>query len=420
MNILVIGSGGREHTLVWKLTQSPKVNKIYCAPGNAGIASLAECIDIGVEDINQLVLFAKVNNIDLTIVGPEVPLTMGITDVFEAEGLKVFGPDKNCAQLEGSKAFTKEFLINHNIPTAEYKEVNSFEEAKKEIGIYGYPMVIKADGLAAGKGVVIAEDEETANKAFEEMMADKIFGDAGDKVVIEEFLTGIEASVLCFVDGETIVPMASAQDYKKIFENDEGPNTGGMGTYSPSAIYNEELENRIENEILQPVIRGFKKDKLDFKGILFIGIMIKDNKPKVIEFNVRFGDPEAQSVLTRLDTDLIDIMESIIAKDLKNQEIKWDNKKTTTVVLSSGGYPGPYEKGKVITGLDTVDEDVVVFHAGTKFEGKDIVTNGGRVLGVTAWGNTPEEAKAKAYKNVAKISFEGAYYRKDIGDIINK
>ncbi len=420
MKVLVVGSGGREHTLVWKLAKSPKVKKIYCAPGNAGIIDLAECVDIFAEDIQGLCTFAKEKKIDLTIVGPEAPLAEGITDVFEGEGLKIFAPNKKCSQLESSKAFTKEFLMRHQIPTAQYKEYTDFESAKQDLGIYGYPMVIKADGLAAGKGVVIAEDESTALKALEEMMKDKVFGSAGDKVVIEEFLTGIETSILCFVDGNTIVPMVSAQDYKKIFDNDEGPNTGGMGTYSPSLIYDETLDEKIEKQVLTPVIEGFKKDGLDFKGILFIGLMIKNGEPKVLEFNVRFGDPEAQTVLTRLETDLIDIIDSIIEGKLEQQEIKWSDKNTVCVVMASGGYPGSYEKGKVITGLDKVDEDVMVFHAGTKLKDGQVVTNGGRVLGVTAWADTLEEARQKAYDNTEKIQFDGAYYRKDIGKLIYK
>lgn len=420
MKVLVVGGGGREHTIVWKLTQSPKVNKIYCAPGNAGIASIAECVDISAEDVKALCTFAKDNQIDLTIVGPEIPLTEGITDVFEKNGLKVFGPNKKCAQLEGSKAFTKEFLLRHQIPTAGYKEFTDLKAAKKAAGLYGYPMVIKADGLAAGKGVVIAEDEAIALKTLEEMMSNKVFGQAGDKVVVEEFLTGIETSILCFVDGKTIVPMVSAQDYKKIFENDEGPNTGGMGTYSPSLIYDETLEEKINKQILEPIINGFKKDDLDFKGILFIGLMIQDGEPKVLEFNVRFGDPETQTVLTRLETDLVEIIDSILEEKLDAQKITWSDKKTVCVVMASGGYPGSYEKGEHILGIDDVDADAYVFHAGTKMKDGEIVTNGGRVLGVTAWGDTTEEARQKAYENVSKISFEGAYYRKDIGKLIKK
>lgn len=420
MKILVVGFGGREHTLVWKLKNSSKVEKIYCAPGNAGIADMAECVDIRAEDVEKLCTFAKENKIDLTIVGPEGALAEGITDIFEGEGLKIFAPNKKCSQLECSKTFTKEFLVRHQIPTALYKEYTDFESAKKDIGIFGYPMVIKADGLAAGKGVVIAEDEETALKTLKEMMHDKVFGSAGDKVVIEEFLTGIETSILCFVDGKTIVPMVSAQDYKKIYDNDEGLNTGGMGTYSPSLIYDDDLDKKIEEQVLRPVIDGFNKDNLDFKGILFIGLMIKDGEPKVLEFNVRFGDPEAQTVLSRLETDLIDIIESILDEKLDQQEIKWSDQHAVCVVIASGGYPESYEKGKIITGLDQVDKDVMVFHAGTKFEDEQIVTSGGRVLGVTACADTLEEARQKAYDNVKKINFDGAYYRKDIGKLIYK
>ena len=415
MKVLVIGGGGREHAIVWKLAQSPRISKIYCAPGNAGISNLAECLNINAEDIEALCQFAKNNHMDLTVVGPEVPLTEGISDRFQKEGLRVFGPNKKCAQLEGSKAFTKDFLIRHKIPTAKYKEFTDLEEIKKEAGLFGYPMVIKADGLAAGKGVVIAEHKEAALKSINEIMADKVFGHAGDKVVVEEFLTGIETSILCFVDGNTIVPMVSAQDYKKIYDGDKGPNTGGMGTYSPSLIYDEALDNKIKKKILTPVIEGFKKDDIDFRGILFIGLMIQDGEPKVLEFNVRFGDPETQTVLTRLDTDLVDIIESVLERRLADQEIVWNSKKTVCVVMASGGYPGSYEKGKPISGLDNIDEEIVVFHAGTKLKDGGIITNGGRVLGVTAWGETTEEARNKAYKNVEKIYFEDAYYRRDIG-----
>ncbi len=420
MKVLVVGGGGREHVIVWKLHQSPKVSKIYCAPGNAGIGELAEIVDIKAEDIEGLCSFAKENNIDLTVVGPEVPLVMGITDLFEKNGLNVFGPNKKCAQLEGSKVFTKDFLMRHNIPTAKYTEFTDIEAAKEALGSYGYPTVIKADGLAAGKGVVIPENKQEALKALDSMMIEKKFGSAGDKVVLEEFLTGVETSILCFVDGETIVPMVSAQDYKKIFDNDEGPNTGGMGNYSPSYIYDDSLQNKVEQKILIPVIEGFKKDGLDFKGILFIGLMITDEGPKVLEFNARFGDPEAQVVLTRLKTDLVDIIESILNKRLKEQEIEWVEEKTVCVVLASGGYPGSYEKGKVIHGLKDVDKDVVVFHAGTRYEKDQVVTNGGRVLGVTAWGDTIKEAREKAYENVSKISFDGMYCRKDIAKFIAK
>jgi phosphoribosylamine--glycine ligase len=415
MKILVVGSGGREHALVWKLIQSPKVDKIYCAPGNPGIGELAECIDIQVNDIQGLCSFAKEKEIDLTVVGPEIPLVMGIGDLFEAEGLRIFAPNRACAQLEGSKAFAKEFMIRHQISTAKYVECADVASARKLLGIYGYPMVIKADGLAAGKGVVIAESQEDALKALEEIMETKVFGEAGNKIVIEEFLTGVEASVLCFVDGTTIKPMVSAQDYKKVFDEDNGPNTGGMGTYSPSHVYDRHLESIVEEEILCSIMDGFRKDGLNFKGILFIGLMLTEDGPKVLEFNTRFGDPETQVILTRLETDLVEIMESILEDKLVTQEIQWREQKTVCVVIAAGGYPNAYEKGSVISGLDKVDADVVVFHAGTKAHEGQVVTNGGRVLGVTAWGDTVEAAREKAYANVEKIQFEGMYFRKDIG-----
>lgn len=419
MKVLVVGSGGREHAIAWKLKQSSRVEKLYCAPGNAGIADVAECVAVGAEDIEGLCKLAVEKEIDLVVVGPEVPLSMGIVDAMNEKGIRVFGPNAKCAQLEGSKAFTKAFLARHDIPTAGYKEFTDKEELLAAVGIYGYPMVIKADGLAAGKGVVIAENEEDAVKAIEEMMGEKIFGSAADKIVVEEYLSGIEASMLCFVDHNTIVPMESAQDYKRIFDGDKGPNTGGMGTYSPSLLFNDELQERIRTEILEPTLAGFQKDGLDFQGVLFIGLMLTDNGPKVIEFNNRFGDPETQSVLARLDSDLLDIFEAVVDNKLAEQEIKWGERRTVTVVLASEGYPGSYPKGREITGLGDVDEDIVVFHAGTKFADDKIVTAGGRVLCVTATGATHDEARAKAFANVEKIHFDGAQFRRDIG-LINK
>ena len=415
MKVLVVGGGGREHAIVWKLKQSPRVEQLYCAPGNAGIAQMAECLNIGAEDIEGLRAAALEKDIDLVVVGPEVPLSMGIVDAMNEKGIRVFGPNAKCAQLEGSKAFTKAFLARHGIPTAGYREFTDKEELLAAVGIYGYPMVIKADGLAAGKGVVIAETREDAVKAIEEMMGQRVFGNAADTVVVEEYLSGIEASMLCFVDHNTIVPMESAQDYKRIFDGDKGPNTGGMGTYSPSLIFDEELQERIRTEILEPTLSGFQKDGLDFQGVLFIGLMITDQGPKVIEFNNRFGDPETQSVLARLDSDLLDIFEAVVDNRLAQQEIRWGDRRAVTVVLASEGYPGSYPKGREITGLDRVDEDVVVFHAGTKMCDGKVVTAGGRVLCVTATGVTHDEARARAFANVERIHFDGAQYRKDIG-----
>jgi phosphoribosylamine--glycine ligase len=421
MKILVVGSGGREHAIAWKLAQSPKVDKLYCAPGNAGIVEVAECVNIKAEDIEGICDFAVAEKIDMVVVGPEVPLAMGIVDELEAKGIKAFGPNKKCAQLEASKAFTKSFLDRHNIPTAQYKEYTDKDALIADIGIYGYPMVLKADGLAAGKGVVLAENAEEAREAIEEMMGSKVFGNAADKVVVEECLVGVEASCLCFVDENTIIPMESAQDYKRIFDGDKGPNTGGMGTYSPSLMFNEEVDKQVMDQILLPTLEGFKKDGLDFKGVLFVGLMLTKDGPKVIEFNNRFGDPETQSVLRRLDTDLYEIFDAVCENRLDEIEIEWNEDRAVCVVMAAGGYPGSYNKGDEITGLDDVEEGVVVFHAGTKFgENDEILTNGGRVLGVTAMGKTHDEARAKAFENVKKINFEGAQYRNDIGLILQK
>ncbi len=420
MRVLVVGGGGREHAICWKLAQSDKLTKLYCAPGNAGIADVAECVPVSAEDIDGICAWAKDNDIDLAVIGPEVPLAMGIVDRLAEVGVKTFGPNAKCSQLEASKSFTKSFLARHNIPTAGYKEFTDKDELLANVGLYGYPMVLKADGLAAGKGVVIPENEADAIEAIEEMMGAKVFGSAADKIVVEEFLTGVEASMLCFVDHNSIVPMESAQDYKRIYDQDKGPNTGGMGTYSPSLLFNEEIEAQIRERILEPTLAGFKEDGLDFQGVLFIGLMLSDEGPKVIEFNNRFGDPETQSVLARLDSDLLEIFLAVTENRLADVDIKWKDDKAVSVVLASGGYPGSYEKGKVITGLDDVDDDVVVFHAGTKFgENGEVLTSGGRVLAVTATGKTHDEARAKAYDNAERIKFEGAYMRHDIG-LINR
>lgn len=414
MKILVVGGGGREHAICWKLSNESNVEKIYCAPGNAGISSIAECVNIGDSDIENLLKFAKENKIDLTIVGPEIPLVAGIVDVFEKEGLKIFGPNKKCAQLEGSKSFSKDFMIRHNLPTAKYKEYTDLDEAISEIDSFGYPVVIKADGLAAGKGVVIPENREDAITTLKEMMSDKKFGNAGDKIVVEEFLTGIETSILAFVDNDTIVPMVSSKDHKKVFEGETGLNTGGMGTFSPSEIYTEKLAKEVQEKILDKTLEGFKKDNLNYKGILFVGLMITEDGPKILEYNVRFGDPETQSVLFRLDTDLNKIISEILNNNLKNIEINYSKEEAICVMLTSGGYPENYEKGKVISGLENLDSDIVVFHSGTKFDNENIVTNGGRVIGITAKGKTVKEAAQKVYENIKKINFEKMHYRKDI------
>lgn len=414
MKILVVGGGGREHAICWKLSKEASVDKIYCAPGNAGISNVAQCIDIQDSDIENLLNFAKENKIDLTIVGPEIPLVAGIVDKFEKEGLKIFGPNKKCAQLEGSKSFSKDFMIRHNLPTAKYKEYTDLDEAISEIDSFGYPVVIKADGLAAGKGVVIPENREDAITTLKEMMSDKKFGNAGDKIVVEEFLTGIETSILAFVDNDTIVPMVSSKDHKKVFEGETGLNTGGMGTFSPSKIYTEKLAKEVQEKILDKTLEGFKKDNLNYKGILFVGLMITEDGPKILEYNVRFGDPETQSVLFRLDTDLNKIISEILDNNLKNIEINYSKEEAICVMLTSGGYPENYEKGKVISGLENLDSDIVVFHSGTKFDNENIVTNGGRVIGITAKGKTVKEAAQKVYENIKKINFEKMHYRKDI------
>ncbi|MBQ8151164.1 MAG: phosphoribosylamine--glycine ligase [Firmicutes bacterium] len=420
MRVLVVGGGGREHAICWKLAQSDKLTKLYCAPGNAGIADVAECVPVGAEDIDGICAWAADNDIDLAVIGPEVPLAMGIVDRLAEVGVKTFGPNAKCSQLEASKSFTKSFLARHHIPTAGYREFTDKEELLANVGLYGYPMVLKADGLAAGKGVVIPENEEDAKVAIEEMMGERVFGSAADKIVVEEFLTGVEASMLCFVDHNSIVPMESAQDYKRIYDQDKGPNTGGMGTYSPSLLFNEEIEDQIRERILEPTLAGFQADGLDFQGVLFIGLMLSDEGPKVIEFNNRFGDPETQSVLARLDSDLLEIFLAVTENRLADVDIKWREDKAVSVVLASGGYPGSYEKGKVISGLGDVDEDVIVFHAGTKFaEDGSVLTSGGRVLAVTATGKTHDEARAKAYDNAKRITFDGAYMRNDIG-LINR
>ncbi|MBI3353924.1 MAG: phosphoribosylamine--glycine ligase [Nitrospirae bacterium] len=416
MNVLIIGSGGREHALVWKILQSKKVKKLYCAPGNAGIAQEAECVNIQPENINGLLSFAKEKKINLTVVGPELPLSLGIVDKFEEEGLRAFGPTASAARLEYSKAFAKEMMAKCNIPTAAFKTFTSSHEAKEYIKEKSAPLVIKADGLAAGKGVVVAESVDEAINAIVDMMDKKNFGEAGKKVVIEDCLKGEEASFMVFTDGTTIVPMVSAQDHKRVFDNDKGPNTGGMGAYSPAPVVTDALADRVIKEVFKPLLSGLKKDGIIYKGVLYAGLMINDNQLNVLEFNCRFGDPEAQPILFRLKSDIIDIMEAIIDNRLSDINVEWKQEASVCVVIASKGYPGNHEKGRVIEGLDEAEEikGVKVFHAGTAKKDNNIVTTGGRVLGVTALGADIKEAVENAYKAVEKIKFEGMHYRRDI------
>jgi phosphoribosylamine--glycine ligase len=415
LRVLVVGGGGREHALVWKISQSPRVKEIYCAPGNAGIGELARCINIPAENIDELVEFALKNKIDLTVVGPEVPLTLGIVDKFVANGLKIFGPTQRAAEIEGSKAFSKELMAKYQIPTAKYQVFTGVQQAKDFIKELGVPCVVKADGLAAGKGVMVCFTLEEALKAVDDILIENKFGKAGSKVVVEEFLEGQEVSMLAFTDGKTVIPMVSAQDHKRVFDNDQGPNTGGMGAYSPAPVYTTQIHETVEKDILRATIDAMGGEGRPFKGVLYAGLMLTENGPKVLEFNARFGDPETQVVLPRLKTDIVDIMEAVVAGELDKINVEWYEEAAVCVVMASGGYPEGYEKGKVITGLEKVPEDVLVFHAGTKKDKGQIVTNGGRVLGVTALGKDLQGAINKAYQGVEKIDFAGMHYRKDIG-----
>ncbi len=417
MKILIIGQGGREHALAWKLKQSPKVSRIYCIPGNAGIAQLAECITLDDDNPHTLAQFASDNAIDITLVGPEAPLVEGIVDVFNDKGLKVFGPEKKGAMIEGSKDFAKSIMKKYNVPTADFRVFTHYSQAKEYIDNAKMPIVIKADGLAAGKGVTVAKTREEAVEALKLIMLDKKFGDAGEKVVIEEFLEGEEATVLAFTDGKTIVPMVPSQDHKPAYDNDEGPNTGGMGAYSPAPLVTDKVYEKICARVLNPMIDAFSKEGIEYKGVLYAGLMINNGEPYVVEFNCRFGDPEAQVVLPRLDTDLIDIIEAVINENLGQIEIKWKGMSSVCVVMASGGYPGKYEKGMEIKGLKAIEayDDMVVFHAGTKVQDGKILTDGGRVLGVTALAPSIKDAQKRAYEGVEKIEFKDAHYRTDIG-----
>ncbi len=415
MKILVVGGGGREHALVWKLAQSPKVSKIYAAPGNAGIGQLAQCVDIAVDDVSGLLAFAQTNKIDLTVVGPEAPLMAGLADEFEAAGLKVFGAKKAAAAVEGSKILAKELMAKYNIPTAKYAAFTDAAAAKAYIEELGAPLVVKANGLAAGKGVIVAMDKQTALQAVEDMMQSKVFGEAGNQIVIEEYLEGEEVSILAFTDGYTVVPMESTQDHKRVFDGDQGPNTGGMGAYSPAPVYTPAIAKVVQKSILQPTIDGLRQEGRLYQGVIYAGLMLTASGPKVLEYNARFGDPETQPVLLRLATDLVDIIEAILSGTLQNQKIEWLSQPAVCVVVASDGYPGAYKKGMLIFGLVEAAKIATVFHAGTKQKDQAILTSGGRVLGVTALGDDIQKAIDNAYAATAKISFQGAFYRKDIG-----
>ncbi|KUO49972.1 MAG: phosphoribosylamine--glycine ligase [Desulfitibacter sp. BRH_c19] len=415
MNVLVIGGGGREHALVWKLSESSGVDEIYCVPGNGGILNLAKCIDIDVLDFNALIDFAKNNKIELTIVGPEVPLTEGIVDAFEEAGLAIFGPSKKAAELEGSKAFAKDFMKKYAIPTAEYMKFVSAIEAKEYIKKIGAPCVVKADGLAAGKGVVVAITEDEAIRAVDEIMEDRRFGDAGQQIVVEEFLDGEEVSLLALTDGKTVVPMLPAQDHKRVFDNDQGPNTGGMGAYAPAPICDAAMLEWVQQNILKPTVEGMKNEGRLFKGVLYAGLMITKKGPKVLEFNVRFGDPETQPILLLLESDLVEVCSSVINGTLDKDILKWHQGYAVCVVAASGGYPNDYEKGKPIA-IGEIPEFTKIFHAGTIIsKNNQLVTSGGRVLGVTSKGDNLDEAIKNVYESIKKVNFADMHFRKDIG-----
>lgn len=417
MRVLVVGAGGREHALVWKLAQSARVDQVYCAPGNAGIAQIAELVPIGVDDLTRLARFARDQAIDLTVVGPESPLALGIADQFADAGLRLFGPTRQAAQLESSKAFAKDLLRRWNVPTGYFSTFDRADEAKRYVREVGTPVVIKADGLAAGKGVIVCHEMREAEQAIDDILVSRLFGDAGARIVIEEFLQGEELSFIALVDGHSVLPFPSSQDHKRLLDGDQGPNTGGMGAYSPTPAWTEELEARVIREIALPTLHALQAQKIDFRGVLYVGLMLTDQGPKVLEFNVRFGDPECQALLVRLDSDLLDLLEACIDGRLSEVQPRWEEHAAACVVLAARGYPGAYERGHVIRGLDALQAmpEVVVFHAGTARRGNDFVTNGGRVLGVTARGPDVAEAVRRAYAAVNRIHFEGMHYRRDIG-----
>ena len=422
MKVLIVGSGGREHAIAWKIAQSSKVDKIYCAPGNAGISGIAECVNIGAMEFDKLVAFAKEKQIDLTVIGMDDPLVGGIVDAFEAEGLRVFGPRKNAAILEGSKAFSKDLMKKYQIPTAAYETFETAEAALEYLETAKYPIVLKADGLALGKGVLICNTREEAKEGVKTLMLDKQFGTAGDRIVVEEFMTGREVSVLSYVDGKTIKIMTSAQDHKRAKDGDQGLNTGGMGTFSPSPFYTEEVDRFCKEHIYQKTVDAMAAEGRTFKGIIFFGLMLTEDGPKVLEYNARFGDPETQVVLPRMKNDIVDVFEACIDGTLDQIDLQFEDNAAVCVVLASDGYPEHYEKGYKITGFENFDgkDGYYVFHAGTRFDGEDIVTNGGRVLGVVAKGSDLKAARANAYEATKWIQFDNKYMRNDIGKAIDE
>jgi phosphoribosylamine--glycine ligase len=417
MRVLVIGNGGREHALTWKLKQSPQVKQLFAAPGNAGMAELAECTDISASEVRRLADFAAKKDIDLTVVGPELPLTLGIVDEFEDRGLRIFGANQQAAILEGSKVFAKRLMKKYKIPTGFFQTFYRADDARHYIQDVGAPIVVKADGLASGKGAIVCQTVKEALDAVKRIMDDRAFGDAGEKIVVEEFLSGEEASFLAFTDGETVLPMASSQDHKAVFDDDKGPNTGGMGAYSPAPVVTEEVHRKIMDQIMTPTVRAMAAEGRPYRGVLYAGLMIKDGEPRLLEFNARFGDPEAQPLLMRMESDLFPILEAVVDRRLHEVEIRWRPEPAVCVVMVSGGYPGAHEKGTAISGLRAAArmKDVVVFHAGTAIAGGKVVTSGGRVLGVTALGSDISDAIARAYRAVEKIRWDGVHYRTDIG-----
>lgn len=419
MKVLVIGSGGREHALAWKIKQSPRVNQVFIAPGNAGTTNVGRNVNIKASEVERLLDFARRESIDLTVVGPDDALAGGIVDFFESAGLRIFGPTREAAKLESSKSFAKRFMVRHRIPTARFSEFDSADNAIAALGELGFPLAVKADGLALGKGVVIAQDRHDAETAIDEMMVQRRFGDAGRKIVMEEFLTGVECSLHALVDGRSYLLFPTAQDHKQLYDGNRGPNTGGMGTFSPSHRLDATHLEEVRKTILDPFVQGIQKDGIQYRGLLFPGLMLTKDGPRVLEFNCRFGDPETQVLMPRLQSDIVDLLEATIAGNLESAVARWDERSAVCVVMASGGYPGSYEAGKTIVGLDEVDQmpDVAVFHAGTRAIGKQVVTSGGRVLGVTAFGETLLAAKRHAYDAVDKIEFDGSYFRRDIGSL---